>query len=95
MESSYVFWGCPNLRNLFIYVPSNSIDAYKTAKVWSKFGTILPLPSGDPSGIDNVKAQQEIKKDYYNLRGIRSFNKQKGIIIIKMSDGTTKKVVVK
>ena len=36
-----------------LYVPAESIEAYKADYTWGKFGTILPLDQA-PSGVENV-----------------------------------------
>lgn len=76
-----------------LYVPDESLNDYKTTLPWSMFGTILPLPS--ETKIENTTMQETEVKDHYSLDGIKSGNSKKGLNIIRMSDGTVKKVVVK
>lgn len=42
--------------NAKVYVPSKSLEAYKSDKNWSSFLTIYPLP--EESGIDDVKSDE-------------------------------------
>jgi hypothetical protein len=47
-------------------------------------------------GISNIQKGQETQEDcLFNLSGQRVSNSQKGVKIVRMSDGTTRKVVVK
>ena len=73
-----------------LYVPEASLDAYKTTSPWSGFGTILPI---NASGIKNNTTVKPVTVDaVYDLDGKRT-NGYRGINIIRMSDGTTKKVM--
>ena len=47
------------------------------------------------TGITSVKAGEEKTMKRYTLDGKAANNSQRGLNIIQMSDGTTKKVVVK
>ena len=76
-----------------LYVPAESLNAYKTTAPWSQFGTILPLP--DEMGIEYIVKYKVEETDRYMLDGIKGSGARKGLNIIRMSDGTVKKVVVK
>lgn len=83
-----------NYTNATLHVPAISIDAYKNAEQWKDFGNIVALT--DPSGIEATRASQEPAiVEHYTIDGKRVNQPQRGLNIIKMSDGTTKKVVVK
>ena len=83
-----------NYTNATLHVPAISIDAYKNAEQWKDFGNIVALT--DPSGIEATRATQEPTiVERYTIDGKRIVTPQRGLNIIKMSDGTTKKVVVK
>ena len=90
--NSDVFRGECNPQNAILYVPSSAINEYKAKYPWSEFGTILPLP--DETGIENVAKQKAERTDRYIPDGRRVETPKKGLNIIRMSDGTTKKVVV-
>lgn len=82
-----------NLSLSTLYVPEESMEAYQTTAPWSKFKNIVPITS---SGIIEPTAmQQPTIVECYDLSGRRTSQLQRGVNIIKMSDGTTKKVVVK
>ena len=49
----------------------------------------------DVTGIEGVKTSSTATEEYYTLDGKRLKAPQKGVNIIRMSDGTTKKVIIK
>jgi hypothetical protein len=51
--SSYSFYGV-ELKNVTLYVPAGSVEAYKEANVWKKFGTIM----ADTEGTENVQSDE-------------------------------------
>ena len=74
-----------------LYVLEASLDAYKTTNPWSGFGKILPITS---NGINYNTANKEVTIDaVYDLDGKRSNGTSRGLNIIRMSDGTTRKVM--
>ena len=50
-----------------LYVPEESVDAYKAAPVWKEFKTILPIKSS--TGIYGVEVSDGEVFDVYNLSG--------------------------
>lgn len=82
-----------NHKNAILYVPEASMEDYKSTAPWSEFMTLLPLP--DETGIENATRQKAEVTDRYTLDGIKGIGTKKGLNIIRMSDGTTKKVIVK
>ena len=74
-----------------LYVPEASLTSYKTTDPWSGFGTILPLGS---SGIEsNTIGTVADVEAVYGLDGKRCEGMKSGMNIIRMSDGTTRKIV--
>ena len=74
-----------------LYVPEASLESYKTTSPWSNFGTILPITS---TGIENNTAAKSNTIDaIYNLDRKRSNGANRGMNIIRMTDGTTRKVM--
>ncbi len=61
------------------------------------FWHIVALKDDDPkpTGIKNINQNTIIGQHYYSLDGKRINQPQRGLNIIKMNDGTTRKVVVK
>ena len=74
-----------------LHVSASAIDAYKAMRPWSGFREIVTL-EGD--GILGVSRSDDVKA-VYSIRGEKLGHYQKGINIIKMIDGTKKKVIVK
>lgn len=80
------------ISNATLHVPDEAIDKYKATEPWKFFGKILPLTS---TYIPGVETGNEKNRTYYNLNGCPQASPQHGINIVRMGDGTTKKVVVK
>lgn len=75
-----------------LYVPSGTKDLYQHTKGWKKFEKIV---ESELAGISsNMKEDITINK-VYSLAGNEQQNLKHGLNIIRQSDGTTKKVVIK
>jgi hypothetical protein len=87
-----------NYTNATLHVPVTAIEAYKNTEQWKDFGDIVALTEDDPKPtgiIATTTGQQPTNVEYYDMSGRRINQSQQGLNIIKMSDGTIKKVVVK
>ncbi len=78
-------WSCT------LYVPSAQMAAYKAADQWKDFFFYETLETG----VEEVNADDAIELYRYNVNGTRLAVPQKGINITRMSDGSTRKVLVK
>ena len=78
--------------NVTLYVPEGTREKYKSIKYWSMF---VHIEEGEPTGIGLVNSKQKETEDYYSINGTHSEYPIKGINIIRKSNGTTKKVIVK
>ena len=67
------------------------MNKYKSTDGWKKF---VFIEEGIPAGISSVSIDAT-EEERFNLRGEKLSAPQRGVNIIRMSDGTTKKVVVK
>lgn len=76
-----------------LYVPATSIEMYKSAYPLNPFRSILPL-TDEMLAIDNV-IQDTHAISSYSLSGTKQSVPSKGINIVRMSDGTTRKIYVK
>ena len=78
-----------------LHVLETSISLYKKDKPWSDFGNIVALTEQD-TGVSPVDtpAEKTVEK-VFSLEGKYMDSPKKGINIIRMSDGTTKKVIIK
>ena len=80
-----------DISNATLHVPASSIEVYKASLPWSNFKEIVAL---DGSGVQALEADNSVIQ-INSIRGERLEAQSKGINIIKMKDGTTKKVLVK
>ena len=80
-----------------LHVPASLIETYKITKPWSEFGKIVALTDSDPkpTAIATVTMVDDNNIKYYTIDGKSISKPQKGINILKYSDGTTKKVVIR
>ena len=81
-----------------LHVPAVSIDTYKQTYPWSKYVNIVPLTDDDPkpTGMLSLKTNDNIYPvDIYSIDGKCKSQPQRGLNIIRMSDGSTKKVMIK
>lgn len=71
--------------------------SYNAAEGWNKFINIVALTDDDPkpTGITNINNDIEKIERYYSFDGKRMAQPQRGLNIIRKSDGTTSKVFVK
>lgn len=78
-----------------LYVPEESIDAYKGAPQWMEFFFIQAAEQDTPTGINEVEmgAEGEVAPDaeYYDMRGLRVAHPSNGIYI-KLQGGKATKV---
>ncbi|MCH5306606.1 MAG: leucine-rich repeat domain-containing protein, partial [Prevotella sp.] len=83
-----------------LHVPAQSVTQYRNQSPWSRFMDVVPLTGTDPqpTGIESVYAtgvsNESQNSKYFTLGGKQFSQPQRGLNIVKMSDGTTKKVVV-
>jgi hypothetical protein len=79
-----------NKESCRLHVPVGSLDAYKEAFVWKDFFNI-----DEVAGISNIKTDASTVIGSYTLGGQRTTAGQRGLIIHRMNDGTTRKVISK
>ncbi len=82
-----------NKWNCTLYVPTNSLAAYQAADQWKEF---FFIEEGAPTGIHQpISGTESTVIRRYDASGRSTSSPVKGLNILKMSDGTTKKVLVK
>ena len=82
--------------DIILKVPYEALEDYKKAEGWKNFWNIEGF---DPAGADDVTTNilnlssscQEISR--YNLNGQQVSEDYKGVVIVRLSDGTTKKFI--
>ena len=67
-----------NVRNATLYVPTASIDAYKTTEPWSRFKVI----EGIETGIKDIKTKATSSSPIYDLHGRQVEKTTKGLYIV-------------
>ena len=82
----------PDYENTNLYVPLGTKELYLKDNYWRKFKNISEFYVTD---IKSTVDENAIEVARYTINGKRICAPQKGVNIIKMSDGTTKKVLVK
>ena len=81
-----------------LHVPASSLDAYRNAEGWRHFENIVPLKDSDPAPtgmISPTTSRHPAIKECYNMNGHHIRMPQRGLIIVKRGDGTTKKYVMR
>ncbi len=90
---SMVFWGDVDKRACTLYVPEGTKEAYSTADQWQDF---LNIVDNLPNGVEGVAADGNAEAvGYYTTDGKQIPSLQRGINIVRYSDGTARKVLVK
>lgn len=77
--------------NAKIYVPKNSLESYQSSEVWKDFWNIEESDFS-ASMLPILDDREKYPIGIYNLKGILLKKPNKGINIIKYSDGTLKKI---
>ena len=88
-----------NYKNATLHVPANAVEAYRNAEQWKDFGNIVALTEEDPKPTTSITVPtatlQPTIVERYTIDGKLITAPQRGLNIVKMSDGTTRKVVVR
>ena len=81
---------CVDMSNCKLIVPKDGAEKlYREDAVWGQFSII------EPSGVEDVTIDDNaVEVERYNINGEKLSAPQVGINIVKMSDGSVKKVVV-
>ncbi len=78
--------------NTEIEVPAEALEAYKNAEGWKHFFNLKAI---DTSGVNTPSIPTDNKKaeiGRYNINGQQVDDNYKGIVILRYSDGTTRKI---
>ena len=77
-----------DLSNVTLHVPATSVDQYKAT--WTEFKDVVPI--ADVTGVERLSTDEQ-NGEWYQLNGQRATSPKHGLNIIRMKDGTSKKVV--
>ena len=83
-----------DFSNISLVVPTGSKSAYQSADTWKDFVKISEMDNIETAGIQQAKTQSNML-GIYDIHGRQLPAMQKGLNIVKMSNGETRKVVVK
>jgi hypothetical protein len=75
-----------------LLVNDNLVDEYRMTAPWCYFGKIMGFE--EAAGINTISIDSANAR-IYDMQGNRLDNPQKGVNIIRMKDGKTKKIIVK
>lgn len=79
-------------NNATLYVPAGTIEKYRATEGWKEF---VHIEEGEPTVIKGINGDGTKELKRYTLDGRTVKDLHKGVNIIKMNDGTAKKVVVR
>ena len=83
----------PYFSSATLYVPKGSKEKYEATAAWNLFQTIIELDD-ETTGMDAIANGSEATvTERYALGGQRMSAQQRGLGIVRMSDGTVKKVI--
>lgn len=77
-----------------LYVPVGAKESYATAKYWREFKTILETDKY-PSSMGGTTTGGSRPAQYYTMDGRRVGGLQQGVTLVRLTDGTVKKVLRK
>ena len=86
------------IENATLHVPAALVETYKNSSPWSGFGKIVALTDDDPKPTDVQtlpKEENTTPSAIYALDGRLISKPQRGVNIIRMRDGSVRKVIAK
>lgn len=86
------------LKEVLTSTAAANYDTYSANKTTLQniIDTVKTYLNSTPTGIDNINANSSAKAEaIYSMNGVRNAQLNKGLNIVKMSDGSIKKIMVK
>lgn len=78
-----------------LHVPMSALDAYRSKAPWNLFGNIVAITDND-TAISSVSSQQTATPiQYFTFDGRMVTSPTSGNYIVRMSDGTTRKIIIR
>ena len=78
-----------------LFVPSGSLDSYKVADQWKDFFLIEEINTTGITSMQETKPESSEYTTTYDLNGRKTVGLQRGMNIVRLKNGETRKVVVK
>ena len=79
-----------------LYVPKYTKEKYESTPAWNQFQKIVEMEDNDYASVGTISNGGEaIEKVCYTLGGQRMSVHQRGLSIVRMNDGTIRKMIVK
>lgn len=94
LVNNSAFWAS-SFTTATLHVPADLLESYKqSTSAWNRFGSIVALTDED-TAINPTTLHFDNLREYYNLNGQRHEFLQHGFNIVRMTDGSYKKVLMK
>jgi hypothetical protein len=96
-EIAFIKDGWGKFTSATLYIPKGTKEKYEAAPAWNKFQNIVEMDE-IPTYVENVTShsrKESTMSEFYSIGGRRQNASQRGLNIIRMSDGTVRKVMVK
>ncbi len=84
-----------NYSEVTLYVPAGSSSNYASSSQWAVFNIVELDGGGDTDGIGALNTEGAEITGYYTTDGKQADGLQQGVNVVRYSDGTAKKVLVK
>jgi len=94
-ENTFCYWveDHDEFTTATLYVPVGTKEKYESVPAWNRFANIV---EGIENAVKSVESDAKAEEtERYNVSGQRISSPQKGLNMVKMSDGTTRKVMCK
>ena len=94
LSETYPVFSSKTYSDGTLYVPVGTKELYQSKSGWRKFANIVEIGTTDVKGVTGNNANATIK-EVYTLDGHEMIAPQRGLNILRMGDGTVRKVVIK
>jgi len=92
-HTAYTAFMFEGIDKATLHVPAASVEAYKVADGWKDFGKIVAI--GEETAIKSAICEDAEINNVYDMNGRKLSKPQKGLNLIRMSNGQIRKVLAK